>query len=111
MRPPVIDPSIEARIDELLSSLRAEIDAQQEADTKRVLAMVSKAAGEVFGECGNKLGATLTNKLLEHVEKLVRDTRDELFARVDKRFAELQARLNRFLPDREPEIGPRRLDS
>jgi len=30
---------------------------------------------------------------------------------VDKRFAELQERLDRFLPDREPEAGQRRLDS
>jgi hypothetical protein len=106
----VIDPLIEARIDELLTSLRAEIDAQQEADIKRVLAAVSKITGEVFGECSTKLGATLTNKLLEHVDKLVRAVGDEMFARVDKRFAELQARLSRFLPD-EPEVGPQRLDS
>jgi hypothetical protein len=107
----VIDPSIEAQINKLLVDLRSEIDAQREADIKRVLAAVSEVAGQVFGECGNKLGNTLSDKLLEHVEKLVRDTRSELFALVDKRFAELQERLNRFLPDREPEIGPRRLDS
>jgi hypothetical protein len=108
----VIDPSIEAQINKLFADLRCEIDAQQEADTKRVLAMVSKAAGEVFGECGNKLINNLSNILLKHVEKLVRDTHSQLFALVDKRFAELQARLEGFLPDRDPS-APRRkvLDS
>jgi hypothetical protein len=107
-----MDPLIEARINKLFADLWCEIDVQREADTKRVLAMVSKAAGEVFGECGNKLGDKLSNKLLEHVEKLVRDTRNELFALVDKRFAELQERLDVFLPDRDPS-APRRkvLDS
>jgi hypothetical protein len=106
-----MDPSIEVQINKLFADLRCEIAERQEADTKRVLAMVSKAAGEVFGECGNKLGDKLSNRLLERVEKLVRDTRDELFSLVDKRFAALQERLNRFSPDREPEVGPRRLDS
>jgi hypothetical protein len=102
----VIDPSIEAQINKLFGDLRCEINAQQEADIKRVLAMVSKAAAEVFGECGNKL----SHDLLEHVEKLVHDTRSELFALVDKRFAELQERLDGFLPDRDP-TAPRRMDS
>jgi hypothetical protein len=97
-----MDPLIEAQINKLFADLWCEIDAQREADTKRVLAMVSKAAGEVFGECGNKLGDRLSNRLLEHVEKLVRDTRNELFSLVDKRFAELQERLEGFLPDRDP---------
>jgi hypothetical protein len=105
---PVIDPSIEAQINKLLADLRCEIDAQREADIKRVLAVVSEAAGQVFGECGNKLG----NKLLERVEKLARDTRSELFALVDKRFAELQERLDGFLPDRDPTVSRRKvLDS
>jgi hypothetical protein len=108
----VIDPLVEARINKLLADLRCEIAEQQEADTKHVLAMVSKAAGEVFGECGDKLSNKLCNELLEHVEKLVRDTRSELFALVDKRFAALQERLDAFLPDRDPS-APRRkvLDS
>ena len=105
----MIDPSIEAQINKLLADLRCEIAEQQEADTKRVLAMVSKAAGEVFGECGNKLCNSLSNKLLEHVEKLVRDTRNELFALVDKRFAELQERLDGFLPDRDPTVPRRKI--
>ena len=107
----MIDPLIEALINKLLADLRCEIAEQQEADIKRVLTAVSEVAGQVFYEHSNKLGNNLSNKLLEHVEKLVRDTRSELFALVDKRFAELQERLNSFLPDREPEIGPRRLDS
>jgi len=105
---PVIDPSIEAQINKLLADLRCEIDAQREADIKRVLAVVSEAAGQVFGECGNKLGTNL----LERVERLARDTRSELFALVDKRFAELQERLDGFLPDRDPTVSRRKvLDS
>ena len=107
----MIDPLIEALINKLLADLRCEIAEQQEADIKRVLTAVSEVAGQVFCEHSNKLGNNLSNKLLEHVEKLVRDTRSELFALVDKRFAELQERLDRFLPDREPEAGQRRLDS
>jgi hypothetical protein len=107
----VIDPSIEAQINKLFADLRCEIDAQQEVDTKRVIAAVGEVAVQVFGEHSNKLGNRLSNELLERVEKLVSDVRNELYARVDRRFAELQARLNRFLPDREPEVGPRRLDS
>jgi hypothetical protein len=107
----VIDPSIEAQINKLFADLRCEIAEQREADIKHVLTAVSEVAGQVFVEHSNKLGNRLSSKLLEHVEKLVRDTRNELFALVDKRFAELQERLNRFLPDREPEVGPRRLDS
>jgi hypothetical protein len=104
----VIDPSIEAQVNKLFADLRCEIDAQQEVDIKRMLAKVSEAAGEVFGECGNKLGT----KLLERVERLARDTRSELFALVDKRFAELQERLDRFLPDRDPTVPRRKvLDS
>jgi hypothetical protein len=102
---PVIDPLIEAQINKLFADLRREIDAQQEADIKRMLAAVSKAAGEVFGECGTKLGTNL----LERVERLARDTRSELFALVDKRFAELQARLDVFLPDRDPTVPRRKL--
>jgi hypothetical protein len=104
-----MDPSIEAQINKLLATLRAEIAERQEADTKRVLAMVSKAAGEVFGEGGKKLSHELCNDLLEHVEKLVRDTRSELFALVDKRFAELQERLDRFLPDRDSPASRRKI--
>ena len=108
----MIDPSIEAQINKLLADLRCEIDAQREADIKHLLAAVSEAAGQVFGECGNKLGNKLSNNLLEHVEKLVRDTRSELFALVDKRFAELQERLDGFLPDRDPTVPRRKkLDS
>jgi hypothetical protein len=107
----VIDPSIEAKIDELFAELRREIDAQQEADTKHVIAAVGDVAVQVFSEHSNKLGNRLANEMLERVEKLVSDVRNELFARVDKRFAELQARLSRFLPDSEPEAGQRRLDS
>ena len=108
----MIDPSIEAQINKLLADLRCEIAEQQEADIKRVLTAVSEVAGQVFCEHSNKLGNNLSNKLLEHVEKLVRDTRSELFALVDKRFAELQERLEGFLPDRDPTVSRRKvLDS
>jgi hypothetical protein len=108
----VIDPSIEAQINKLFADLRCEIDAQREADIKHVLTAVSEVAGQVFVEHSNKLGNNLSNKLLEHAEKLVRDTRNELFALVDKRFAELQERLDGFLPDRDPTVPRRKvLDS
>jgi hypothetical protein len=108
----VIDPSIEAQINKLLANLRCEIDAQREADIKRVLTAVSEVTVQVFGEHGNKLGKNLTNVLLDHVERLVRDSRNELFALVDKRFAELQERLDGFLPDRDPTVPRRKkLDS
>jgi hypothetical protein len=108
----VIDPSIEAQINKLFADLRVEIAEQQEADIKRVLAVVSEVAGRVFCEHSDKLGNNLSNKLLEHVEKLVRDSRNELFALVDRRFAELQERLDGFLPDRDPTASRRKaLDS
>ena len=108
----VIDPSIEAQISELFADLRREIAEQQEADTKRVIAAVGEVAGQVFCEHSNKLGNSLSNTLLEHVEKLVRATRSELFALVDRRFAELQERLDGFLPDRDPTVSRRKvLDS
>jgi hypothetical protein len=106
----VIDPSIEAQINKLFADFRCEIAAQREADTKQVIVAVSDVAVQVFAKHSDKLGDRLSNELLERAEKLVRDVRDELFARVDKRFAELQARLSRFLPDSEPP-ETRRLDS
>jgi hypothetical protein len=82
----------DAQIHELFAKLRAEIAEQREADIKHMLTAASDVVAQV---------------LIDH---RVRE-RDELFALVDKRFAELQARLSRFLPDREPETGQRRLDS
>jgi hypothetical protein len=84
----------DAQIHELLATLRAEIAEQREADIKHMLTAASDVVVQVLNNYR------------------VRETRDELFALVDKRFAELQERLDAFLPDRDPP-APRRkvLDS
>ena len=84
----------DAQIHELFAKLRAEIAEQREADIKHMLTAASDVVVQVLSNYR------------------VRETRDELFALVDKRFAELQERLDTFLPDRDPP-APRRkiLDS
>ena len=84
----------DAQIHELFAKLRAEIAEQREADIKHMLTAASDVVVQVLSAYR------------------VRETRDELFALVDRRFAELQERLDAFLPDRDPP-APRRkvLDS
>ena len=89
-----MNPVTDAQIHELLANLRAEIAEQREADIKHMLTAASDVVVQLLSAYR------------------VRETRDELFALVDKRFAELQERLDAFLPDRDPP-APRRkvLDS
>jgi hypothetical protein len=84
----------DAQIHELLANLRAEIAEQREADIKHMLTAASDVVVQVLSDYR------------------VRETRDELFALVDKKFVELLERLDVFLPDRDPPASRRKvLDS
>jgi hypothetical protein len=79
------------RDENAVTRLRAEMQAELSAIQSRLDA-IGQATGEALAE--------YSDKMFEHVEKVIKSTQSEMFVLVERRFGELMGRIDAFLSER-----------
>ena len=83
-----------SRDHDTVAHLRADMQhelANLRAEVHRLLEVVLAATGEALGKYGEKI--------VDHAERAIKQIQSELFVLVERRFGELQGRLDAILPD------------
>jgi hypothetical protein len=73
-----------------LASIRSELDRRFDVQVE--------AVGEAIGE--------YSDKVVDHVEKTIRQVESQLWVAIERRFGELMGRLDAILPDARPRSQP-----
>jgi hypothetical protein len=80
-----------------VEQLRTEMQLELRA-IRQQAAVQAEAVGEALGAHGDKI--------VDHVEKLVKQTQSDLFIAIERRFGELMGRIDALLPDTRPRPQP-----
>jgi ElaB/YqjD/DUF883 family membrane-anchored ribosome-binding protein len=82
-----------------LANLRAELDQRRRADFEAIMQAVTRYSKDILDHVNDVLDQV--NDVLDQVKALAPRVCAELFDRVDRRLAALQARVEGVLPDRK----------
>jgi hypothetical protein len=78
---------------------------QLRADTQRELHAIRRQAAAQAEAVGEALGVH-GDKIVDHIEKLVKQTQSDLFIAIERRFGEIMGRIDAILPDARPRPQP-----
>jgi hypothetical protein len=74
---------------------------QLRAETQRELHAIRQQAAVQAEAVGEGLGAH-GDKIVDHIEKLIKQTQSDLFIAIERRFGEIMGRIDAVLPDARP---------